>query len=437
MTSPSNATNNEGRTDVAARRDKVLSPSYRLFYDEPLHVVRGEGVYLYDESGKRYLDCYNNVPSVGHCHPHVVDALTTQAKRLNTNTRYLHETVVTYAERLTATLPEELSSCIFVCTGTEANGLAYQIARSVTGRSGVVAVEGCYHGNSIEVSDFSPYGPRATSLPPHIRSIPVPDLYRSASGVTEEDAGQTFAGQASGAIEELAASPHGFAMGITDNIFDAAGIFTAPKGYLAELYGQIRAAGGLAVADEVQSGLCRLGDNFWAFMDSDVVPDIVTMGKPMGDGHPLAVVVAKRWIMDEFAKSTSYFNTFGGNPVSAAVGNAVLDVVEGDNLLSNVGEVGRHLTSGLKSLQKRHNVIGDVRGKGFFIGIDIVSDQALKTPAPELANRIVNGLRQRAVLVTATGLHDNVVKVRPPLVFSQQNADSFLESLDAVLTADL
>ena len=421
---------NRSRSDsaaVAERREKTLSPSYRLFYDTPLHIVEGRGVTLFDADGREYLDCYNNVPSVGHCHPHVVAALHRQASTLNTHTRYLHEEIVRYAERLTATLPAELDTCLFVCSGTEANDLAYQIARRVTGHTGAVVTEHVYHGNSIAVSALSPFSKQSDAA---VRTIPVPDLYRGQFTPADADPGRRYAEQAADTIDALAASSHGLAMLMVDSIYDAPGIYQAPPNYLDALFRKVRSLGGLVVADEVQSGLCRLGDNFWGFMDSGVVPDLVTMGKPMGDGHPLAVVVAKRAILDRFAESSRYFNTFGGNPVSAAVGNAVLDVIENEALLQNVGDVGRFLKRGLGQLRERHPVIGDVRGKGFFQGIDLVSDRERKTPAPKLAHRLANDLRREGVLVAVTGAHDNVVKLRPPLVFRQQHAERLLAALD-------
>ena len=314
------ATTQPSDDQLLARRARAMSPNYKLHYDEPLHLLRGRGTRLFDAAGKAYLDCYNNVPSVGHCHPHVVEALRRQAETLNTHTRYLHETVVRYAERLTATLPEALDMCLFVCSGTEANDLAYQMARAVTGCRGAVASEFVYHGNSVAVSEISQYVKLPAPWRDHVRAIPVPDSYRGPYGPDRPDRGGKFAALAGDTIDQLRRSPHGFAMLMVDPVFDNPGIFTAPEGYLAELFSCAREAGGLVVVDEIQSGLCRLGDHFWGFQDSGVVPDIVTMGKPMGNGHPLAVVAAKREIFEAFAASTHYFNTFGGNPVSGRGG---------------------------------------------------------------------------------------------------------------------
>ncbi len=416
------------------RRRRAMSPTYKLFYDEPLEIQRGSGALVYDASGREYLDCYNNVPSVGHGHPHVVEALRQQAGILNTHTRYLHEAVVTYAERLTATLPPELDMCLLVCTGSEANDLAYSIASTVTGRSGVAVWRDCYHGNTSRSAEFSLYATEPSAYPSYVAALSVPDLYRGLDD--EGEAAQLdFAKQATESIEALSRSPHGLAMLMVDSIFDAAGIFTAPVGYLQRLVDAVHEAGGLVVADEVQAGLCRLGDNIWGFQDSGVIPDIVTMGKPMGNGHPIGVVAAKRWILEAFAEKKHYFNTFGGNPVSAAVGNAVLDVIEREAILARVQSVGGHLKSGLLQLQEQHEAIGDVRGKGLFIGIDLVSDRTRREPAAGRARLVVNDLRNRGVLVTATGRHNNVIKIRPPLVFSKDNADRLVEALDQSLSA--
>ena len=420
--------------DLMTRRDCAMSPTYKLFYDEPLHLVRGRGTALFDSSGREYLDCYNNVPSVGHCHPHVVEALRRQAGELNTHTRYLHDEVVRYAERLTASLPDDIEMCLFACTGSEANDLAYQIARTVTGQRGAVASADVYHGNSIAISEVSQYNELPPSWRDHVRAIPVPDRYRGPHGADDPDVGRKYAALATDAIDALRRSPHGFAMLMVDPIFDSPGILTAPEGYFADLFQLARDAGGLVVADEVQSGLCRLGDNMWGFQDSNVVPDIVTMGKPMGNGHPLAVVAAKRPILEAFAEASYYFNTFGGNPVSAAVGNAVLDVVEQEDLLQNAHDVGQQLWTGLVRLQNRFEILGDLRGKGLFLGLDLVTGRDTKEPASGAAHALVNTMRRNGVLVTVSGPHDNVIKVRPPLVFSSADASRFLDALETGLS---
>ncbi len=409
-----------------------MGPAYAHFYEQPLHIVRGEGVWLFDADGKRYLDCYNNVPSVGHCHPAVVAALTAQASRLNTHTRYLHENVVEYAEMIADTLPGDLSVCSFVCTGTEANDLAYRMARAVTGNEGAICTRGAYHGNSTLVSELSPEFERKRRPPDFVVDVDAPDTYRGHYGAGDE---LEYADLVDGAVEALASRGHAPAMMIIDTIFDCAGIHTPPPAYHQAVYEKVRAAGGLIVADEVQSGLTRLGDNYWGFMDAGVVPDIVTMGKPMGDGHPVAVVVTTPDIAADFARETHYFNTFGGNPVSAAVGKAVLEVVEQEGLLASVNDTGKHLLAGLRELAGRHEIVGDIRGKGLFIGVDLVEDRDTRQPAAGACARAVELLRESGVLVASIGAARNIIKIRPPLVFTREHANILLEKLDDALGA--
>jgi len=424
-----------GDADLLARRQRAMGPAYRLFYDRPVHLVRGEGAWLYDSDGKRYLDCYNNVASVGHCHPDVVAALSRQAATLNTHTRYLHETVVRYAERLAATLPGDLSVCMFVCTGTEANDLAVRIARAVTGNQGIVVTEDAYHGNSATVYAMSTEEYPAEDRPPWLEAVEAPCTYRGSFREPGPDAALDYAGLLEPAIERLAGRGQSPAMFITDNIFSSNGVLTPPAEYLRDAYRRIRAAGGLAVADEVQSGLCRLGDHYWGFQDSGVTPDIVTMGKPLGDGHPLAAVVTTPEIAARFARTHDYFNTFGGNPVSAAVGLAVLDVIEREGILRNVHDTGARLGEGLRALMDRHEPIGDVRGKGLFYGVEIVRDRATREPAREVAARLREQLRENGILLGTSGPNGNVIKIRPPLVFSPEHAERLLEGLEQVLAA--
>lgn len=417
------------------RRQRAMGPAYRLFYDKPLHLVRGRGVWLYDARGRKYLDCYNNVASVGHCHPHVVSALTRQASTLNTHTRYLNENVVEYAERLGATMPGNLNVCMFVCTGTEANDLAFRIARTVTGNQGAIVTEHAYHGNSVVVSELSTEDYPSNESPDYLEEVEAPNAYRGSFRTGDPDLGSRFAGRIGEAVEALAGRGHGPAMFIADNIFSSNGVLTPPPEYLQEAYKQVRAAGGLAVADEVQSGLCRLGDHMWGFEDSAVLPDIVTMGKPMGDGHPLAVVVTTPEIAEQFSRKFHYFNTFGGNPVSAAVGLAVLDVVEHEQILQNVNDVGAHLLAGLNALADKHPLIGDVRGKGLFYGVELVRDRTTLEPGGSEARQVQETLRDNGILLSSTGPLGNVLKIRPPLVFSRSNANSLLDQLDRALSS--
>jgi 4-aminobutyrate aminotransferase-like enzyme len=420
---------------LVERRRHALGPTYTHFYSEPLYLVRGEGVWLYDSDGRRYLDCYNNVPSVGHCHPHVVAALTRQIATLNTHTRYLHHNVVEYAEMLGATLPGDLSVCLFVCTGSEANDLAYRIARAATGNDGAICTTGAYHGNTTLVSELSPEFGRKRPRPDFIADVEPPDLYRGRFAADDPGFVDKYAGLVDEAIDELADRGHRPAMMIIDSIYDAAGVHTPPAAYQQRVHAKIRAAGGLVVCDEVQSGLTRLGDHYWGFMDSGVVPDIVTMGKPMGAGHPLAVVVTTPEIAAAFARETDYFNTFGGNPVSAAAGKAVLDVVERENLLDNARRSGEHLVAGLQQLAARHPLIGDVRGKGLFVAVELVADRDTKEPARAAAAAVVESMREQGVLTALIGRDRNALKFRPPLVFEKEHANIALAALDTALTA--
>jgi 4-aminobutyrate aminotransferase-like enzyme len=424
------------------RRQQALGPAYSLFYERPVHLVRGEGAWLYDPEGRRYLDCYNNVASVGHCHPRVVEALSRQAATLNTHTRYLHEGVVKYAERLAATLggPQggPLSVCMFVCTGTEANDLAMRIARAVTGNQGVIVTEDAYHGNSTAVFELSTEEYPAAERPDYLRAVEAPCTYRGRfrdgrGDGGRDDPGPRYAALLQEAVEALAARGHRPALFITDNAFSSNGVLTAPPGYLREAYRIVRAAGGLAVADEVQSGLCRLGEHYWGFQDSGVIPDIVTMGKPLGDGHPLAAVVTTPEIAATFARRYGYFNTFGGNPVSAAVGLAVLDVIEDEGILQHVHATGSFLRQGLEDLAEQCEQVGDVRGKGLFYGVELVRERASRQPDAVAAARIREHLRENGVLLGTSGPHDNVLKIRPPLVFGREHAALLLDRLQAAV----
>ena len=414
---------------LIARREKVLGPAYRLFYEKPLHLVRGEGVFLYDAAGERYLDAYNNVASLGHCHPRVVEAITKQTAVLNTHTRYLHEGIVDYAEALTATFPAALGQAMFTCTGSEANDLAVRIARHVTGGTGIIATELAYHGLTNAVAEFSPSLGEAVTLGPHVRTVPAPDSYRHSA----DEMMEKFGRDVQAAIADL--KRHGIrpAMLIADTIFSSDGIFAGPKGFLKPAVDAIHAAGGLFVADEVQPGFGRTGEAMWGFERHGVAPDMVTTGKPMGNGYPMAGIVLRPEVIAEFGPRARYFNTFGGNPVAAAAGKAVLDTIRIEGLQQNALEVGRYLMDGLTSLSARHQAIGDVRGAGLFIGVEIVADPALKSPDAALTTRIVNGLRERRVLISASGPRANVLKIRPPLVFSRANADMLVDALADVL----
>jgi 4-aminobutyrate aminotransferase-like enzyme len=415
---------------LIARRERLLGPAYRLFYANPVHFVRGEGVWLYDPDGKAYLDVYNNVASVGHCHPHVVAALARQSAVLNTHTRYITDGILDYAERLLAKFPAELGHVMFTCTGSEANDLAYRAARTYTGGTGFIVTELAYHGVTVAISEMSPSLGQGITLAPNVRTVPAPDLYRSGG----RDVGETFATHVRAAIADMRAAGIQPAALLVDTIFSSDGVFSDPAGFLKPAVAAIREAGGLFIADEVQPGFGRTGAAMWGFERHGLVPDMVTMGKPMGNGHPVAGMVARPEILETFGKRTRYFNTFGGNPVSCAVGMAVLDVIEGESLVANAKAVGDHMMAGLRELGSRHELIGDVRGAGLFVGAELVTDRGTRAPATEETARLVNGLREKRVLISAAGPHANVLKIRPPLVFSRDNADLFLTAVDEVLT---
>ena len=408
------------------RRAALLGPAYRLFYREPVHLVRGEGVWLYDPDGEAYLDAYNNVASIGHSQPDVVAAVTRQWATLNTHTRYLHETILAYAERLLATFPAALEHVMFTCTGSEANDLAYRIAKSATGNTGMIVTALAYHGVTDAVAAFSP-SLGAHVVGPHVRTIPAPDAYRRA-GVA--DIGKAMAGDVRAAVSDLASSGVRPAALIVDTIFSSDGVFADPPGFLAGAVEAIREAGGLFIADEVQAGFGRTGRALWGYERHGVEPDIVTMGKPMGNGQPIGGVVTRPDLIESFGRTTRYFNTFGGNPVSCAAGLAVLEVIERDGLVAHAEEVGTHLRNGLLELARRHASIGDVRGSGLFIGVEMVRDRESREADAEAALRLVNDLRRKRILISASGPRANVLKIRPPLVFGKDHADLFLGALD-------
>lgn len=396
----------------------MLGPTAYLFYENPLYIVRGEGVWLYDDEGERYLDVYNNVPHVGHCHPHVVRAISTQTRLLNTSTRYLHGLILELAERITNQLPEPLSVCTFVCSGTEANELAWRMAKLVSGNDGALITGHSYHGNSDAIIGFSSEEVPYEKLPAHVATIAAP---LSNTTFSEPDSGLREA------IQTLGERDYQPAMLILDPGFTSDGIYTPPGGYLRTLYDDARRAGGLCVSDEVQVGFGRLGQHFWGFEFDDVVPDIVTMGKPMGNGHPLAAVVTRPEIAEALAAETGYFNTFGGNPVSCAAGLAVLDVIEVEGLQQNALVVGNYLIERLLELQKEYPVLGEPHGAGLLLGVDI--SRADGSPDKELARRVMNHMRQNRVLIGTTGPNANVLKIRPPIVFNQEHAELLLTSL--------
>ncbi len=418
------------QTELLAARQQHLGPSLSVSYQKPLKIVRGAGQFLYDEEELPFLDCVNNVCHVGHSHPRVVAAAAQQMAVLNINTRYLHDNIVRYAQRLTATLPQPLSVCFFVNSGSEANDLALRLARAHTGQQEIITLDGAYHGNLSSLIDISPYkfnGPGGKGEVAHVHTAVMPDTYRNPQTGTE------YAAHIQQLINQMNVDGRGLAAFIAESLLGCGGQIVLPDGYLAAAYQHVRAAGGLCIADEVQVGFGRVGTDFWGFQTQAVVPDIVTMGKPMGNGHPLAAVVTTPEIARSFHNGMEYFNTFGGNPVSCAVGLAVLDVMEEEGLQAQALQVGTHLQAGLAGLMARHPLIGDVRGMGLFIGIELVRNRETLEPAAEEATAVVEQMKERGILLSTDGPYHNVIKIKPPLAFTKADVDFLVATLDSLL----
>ena len=418
------------------RRQASLGKTLELAYDQPLHVVRGEGVWLYDADGQPHLDVYNNVPHVGHCHPHVVKAVTRQLATLNTNTRYLFDNVVSYAERLAATMPGSLDNCIFVNSGSEANDAAMRIARNLTGRQGAIIVEDAYHGITESIDELSPsiYPGNPPQLAARVRTIEAPNMYRGRfADRPEHEAARLYAESTDIAIQSLKESGHGTAAFMIDSSFSSSGILPVLPGYLPAVVDKVRAAGGLIIADEVQIGFGRSGSHLWGFEAQDIMPDIVTLGKPVANGIPLGVVVTTSEIRERFGEEVDFFSTFGGNPVACAAAHAVLDVIEQEGLRENAQHTGDYIRTELSQLAEQCPVIGDVRGQGLFCGVEIVRDKASKEPAADTADMIRNRLRENRVLVGRDGRAGNIIKVRPPLAFRCEHAELLISTFADVL----
>ena len=459
--------------EIHRERNEHVGKSLSISYQKPLKIVRGSMQYLYDEDGRAYLDAVNNVSHVGHCHPRVVRAGQEQMAVLNTNTRYLHDNLVRYARRLCATLPEPLSVCFFVCSGSEANELALRLARTHTQRKDLIVVDVAYHGNTTSLIEISPYkfdGPGGSGAPPYVHKVPMPDVYRGEYKQNDLQAGEKYAryvetileingeprgrpqgspllttplpplqryGRTSPTISEIHKNQDNIAAFICESLLGCGGQIVLPENYLKEAYSYIRNAGGVCIADEVQVGFGRVGTHFWGFETQDVIPDIVTMGKPIGNGHPLAAVVTTPEIAASFNNGMEYFNTFGGNPVSCAIGLAVLDVIAEEGLQENAHLVGTHLMDGMRALMGKHALIGDVRGLGLFVGIELVLERQMLAPATEQASYIANRMRERGILLSTDGPFNNVLKIKPPLVFTEENADFLVSTLDEILGEDL
>ncbi len=411
------------KADLLSRRARALGPTYSLFYDEPLHVVRAEGVWMYDADGRRYLDAYNNVPVVGHCHPYVVDTLARQARTLNTHTRYVAEQPLALAERLLATFPNQIRNVVYTCTGSEANDLAVRISKAVTGGTGFIITDFAYHGTTDVIAGMSPED--GTRLGPGVYAVPAP--------LGPEGAAR-FGYSVRECIATMRADGIRPAALLVDTIFSSDGVVADPPGFLASAVDEIHAAGGLFIADEVQPGFGRTGDHMWGFQRHGVIPDLVTMGKPMGNGHPVSAVAARPALLETFAKQTRYFNTFGGNSVSCAVALAVLDVIEKEQLVANAHATGAYLRAGISRLAPRYPWIREVRGAGLFVGVELASHPTTRLPARQEAARIVNDLRHRGVLIGTTGRDSNILKIRPPLTISPGEVDVLLKALEASLS---
>ncbi|XP_054980225.1 5-phosphohydroxy-L-lysine phospho-lyase [Sorex araneus] len=433
------AAERRGKAETLALRRRLLSASCRLFFPEdPIKMVRGQGQYMYDDQGAQYLDCINNVAHVGHCHPLVVRAAHEQNQALNTNSRYLHDSIVDYAQRLSHTLPEQLCVFYFLNSGSEANDLALRLARCYTGHWDVVVLDHAYHGHLSSLIDISPYKFRdLDGQKDWVHVAPLPDTYRGLFREDHPDPAGAYAGEVQRVIRSAQEQGRKIAAFFAESLPSVGGQIVPPAGYFQEVAKHIRGAGGLFVADEIQVGFGRVGQRFWAFQlqGDDFIPDIVTMGKSIGNGHPVACVATTQAVARAFeATGVEYFNTFGGSPVSCAVGLAVLDVLEKEQLQAHAACVGSFLMELLGQLKAKHPIIGDVRGVGLFVGVDLIKDEATRTPASEEAAHLLSRLREQRILLSSDGPGRNVLKFKPPMCFSLDNARHLVATLDAILT---
>lgn len=417
--------------DMVARRQALLGPAYRLMYAHPVEISRAKGTRLWDKAGNEYLDAYNNVVSVGHCHPRVVEAVHEQMQTLCTHTRYLQDGILDFADEIVPTFGDPIRHIMFTCTGSEANDLALRIAMHHTGRKGIVITSEAYTGNSFLTAGLSPSLGKKSPLGEWVRRIPAPDSYR----MTPAEITATMIRQLKYEIEELERRGEGLAAFIADSLFSSDGIYADPTDILGPIAEVVRAAGGVMIADEVQAGFGRSGDRLWGFQRHGLQPDIVTMGKPMGNGFPVAAVAVAPHVIERFGNEMRYFNTFGGNTVAIAAARATFDVLKSEGLQENAARIGRMIQDGIREIAKSDGRIGDVRGAGLYIGVEFVKDQATKAPDSATALAVVDGLRQRRVLISATGYHANTLKIRPPLVFSAADADRLLTTLAETLKA--
>ncbi|MGC4025509.1 MAG: aspartate aminotransferase family protein [Mesorhizobium sp.] len=413
---------------LVRRRLENFGASSVLFYREPINAVSARGQFIFSSDGRRYLDFYNNVPSIGHCHPRVAEAVYRQMQMVNSHSRYLYDVVETYAESLLATYPPELSRVVFTCTGSEANDLALRLARCASGGHGVVVTRAAYHGNTASVTEVSPSSYKKSAPPDFVRMVDAPDP--NSYG---DDLAAGFATAVGKAIDELKAAGHGLACLLVDTIFSSDGVYSDPPGFLAPAVEKVRTEGGLFVADEVQPGFGRTGAGMWGFARHGIVPDIVTMGKPMGNGFPIGGVVSRPGLMEALAEQFGYFNTFGGTPAAAAAGQAVLDVIRDDGLIENARAIGQYLREELATLARGSEVLKEVRGSGLYVGVSVHSAKGGASANDDVAGRIVNRLRERGVLIGIAGEHADVLKIRPPLCVTRDDATALVEQLAAVI----
>ncbi|MER9653794.1 aspartate aminotransferase family protein [Mesorhizobium sp. M0152] len=425
---PANTDTTVSDRALLERRARLLGPTYRAFYRNPVHLVRGSGVWLYDAQGRKFLDAYNNVASVGHCHPRVVEALSGQAATLNTHTRYLSEIVLDYAEKLLGTCPPHLGHAMFTCTGSEANDLAIRIAQHSSGGTGVIITDFAYHGATIATAQLSPAAVGAKGVPAQHRTVAAPDTFRDHGR-----AAHAFASNVAATIEDMRAQNIRPAALLLDSAFSSDGIFFPEAAVMREAADHVRKAGGIVIADEVQSGFGRLGQGMWGFANYGIEPDIVTLGKPIGDGHPMAAVLVRPQLVASFGSNTGYFNTFGGNPVAAAVGIAVLEVIDGEGLIENARNVGAYTGDLLRALQGRHGMVADVRHNGLYFGVELTADGDDALAAGK-TSVVVEAMREDGVLISSCGPRGNVLKIRPPLPFARDNAEQLAETLDRALS---
>jgi len=413
-------------SELLRRRERLLGPNVPTFYETPLHIVRGKGVWLWDADGRRYLDCYNNVPHVGHCHPAVVEAIARQSAQLNTHTRYLHEGILDYLDALTARFGPNITSAIMTCTGSEANDVALRMAQAATGKTGIIATDRTYHGNTTAVSQLSTRRPPIGGRQGHVRLVPAPDSLRNP-----DPEGRAFAAAVEQAIAELQETGHGISALVICPFFANEGFPDLPAGFLDRAADAVRKAGGVIIADEVQPGFGRLGSHWWGHERLGFTPDIVTIGKPMANGYPAAAVLASLELLSEFRNAFGYFNTFAGNPVACAAASAVLDVIERENLIEAAHETGKYALERLNALAKKYRVIADIRGAGLFFGVEFTTDG--NTPATAFTARVVEEMKSRGVLLNSTGIGNATLKIRPPMVFGKEHADLLVDTLDDIL----